>query len=219
MCIARRYIWWTAAFCTARIWSVMIRWIVSLRYVLRLKAACVWACSPAEGREEKWLQHGICAGAYVSCSDDRRQTEVTRLRNGKQNCCLTIHPANTDGLKYGYKQQTHPAGSIWVKQLEDVHPSLIEWDRCQFSFKASKWASDRPHQMGNGSVSTWFGCQDVMVNEFVLQLCTDVSYIVFEVSFCPTSLTLNPWNCTLGTLVGCRGSDTLGYFKLKHIAL
>lgn len=50
---------------------------------------------------------------------------------------LTVHPADANGLKYGHKQQTHPAGSVRVKQLEDVHPSLIGRDRCQFPVTAS----------------------------------------------------------------------------------
>lgn len=53
-----------------------------------------------------------------------------------QNSYLTIHPADAYGLKYGYEQQTHPAGSIRIKQLEDVHPSLTRQDKCQFPVKA-----------------------------------------------------------------------------------
>lgn len=49
-----------------------------------------------------------------------------------QDQYLTVDPADTNGLKYGHKQQTHPAGSVRVKELEDVHPSLIGRDRCQF---------------------------------------------------------------------------------------
>lgn len=52
-----------------------------------------------------------------------------------QNSYLTIHPADAYGLKYGYEQQTHPAGSIRIKQLEDVHPSLTRQDKCQFPVK------------------------------------------------------------------------------------
>lgn len=52
---------------------------------------------------------------------------------------LTVHPADADGLKYGHKQQTHPTGSIWVEQLEDIHPSLIGQDKCYFSVSESNF--------------------------------------------------------------------------------
>lgn len=76
---------------------------------------------------------------------------------------LTVHPADTYRLKYGYKQQTHPAGSVRVKQLEDVHPSLMGWDRCQFSVKTSLWALHRSHQIWNTSLWAWFGQQGLTV--------------------------------------------------------
>lgn len=55
---------------------------------------------------------------------------------------LTIHPADTYGLKYGDKQQAHPAGSVRVKQLKDVHPPLIGRDRCQLSATAGTRTND-----------------------------------------------------------------------------
>lgn len=46
---------------------------------------------------------------------------------------LTVNPADANGLEYGHEQQTHPAGGVRVKELEDVHPPLIGRDRCQFA--------------------------------------------------------------------------------------
>lgn len=77
-------------------------------------------------------------------SDISEKTVNTALRFllSSWGSYLTVHPADTYGLKYGHEQQTHPAGSVRVEQLEDVHPSLIGQDRCQFSVAATTWASD-----------------------------------------------------------------------------
>ena len=37
---------------------------------------------------------------------------------------LTIHPADADALEDGHKEKAHSAGSVGVKELEDVHTAL-----------------------------------------------------------------------------------------------
>lgn len=37
---------------------------------------------------------------------------------------LTIHPADADTLEDGHKEKAHPAGSVGVEELEDVHTAL-----------------------------------------------------------------------------------------------
>lgn len=90
---------------------------------------------------------------FSSKKDRLLLSEVTRVRNKKITWDLTIHPADTYGLKYGHKEQTHPAGSVRVKQLEDVHPSLRGRDRCQFSVTDTERASSSvtSHQIWNES--------------------------------------------------------------------
>lgn len=44
--------------------------------------------------------------------------------NGSLFYTLTINPSDAHSLKNGHKEQTHPAGRIVVKELEDVHAPL-----------------------------------------------------------------------------------------------
>lgn len=39
---------------------------------------------------------------------------------------LTVNPGDADRLEDSYKEQTHAARCVIVKQLEDVHPTLRE---------------------------------------------------------------------------------------------
>lgn len=37
---------------------------------------------------------------------------------------LTIDPGDAESLKDGHKEQAHATGSIVIKELEDIHPTL-----------------------------------------------------------------------------------------------
>lgn len=52
------------------------------------------------------------------------QCDVPTVWNINVKDVFTIDPANADRLKDGHKKQTHPAGSVGIKQLEHIHATL-----------------------------------------------------------------------------------------------
>ena len=39
---------------------------------------------------------------------------------------LTIYPCNADCLKNSHKQKAHPTGCVIIKELEDIHATLVK---------------------------------------------------------------------------------------------
>lgn len=50
---------------------------------------------------------------------------------------LTIYPCNAHCLKNSHKQKAHPTGGIIVKELEDIHPTLVK----ETQIYCMKWSS------------------------------------------------------------------------------
>lgn len=101
--------------------------------VERNRGACASASPPVEGRGEIRLHRGS-VGRHDPAPFVSEESELLK----RSSVCvdaewsLTVNPADTNRLEYGHEQQTHPAGGVRVKELEDVHPPLIGRDRCQF---------------------------------------------------------------------------------------
>lgn len=57
---------------------------------------------------------------------------------------FTVDPADADGLKDGHKKQTHPTGSIGIKQLEHIHSTLTMQENRTLEIK---WGEKSFHNM------------------------------------------------------------------------
>lgn len=135
-------------------WHIRIRMVLGFYIIFELlhlvtssnpieqRRLCV-SQSASRGQRRDMIATGNCGHVPVGAVCEWREC------TSQSQWSLTVNPADTNRLEYGHEQQTHPAGGVRIKELEDVHPALIGRDRCQFgcqrrtSFKyESVWKSE-----------------------------------------------------------------------------
>lgn len=83
-----------------------------------------WKTDKKEGNCSISLPPKGVDGSFLSTSTSSLPVLALRWSNTGFCLPLTVHPSYTDDFKNGHEEQAGATGSIVIKELEDIHPTL-----------------------------------------------------------------------------------------------